>query len=290
MDDFHTYLQKSWFYLTHLYSRPAFQWDSLAWILVCAALFIPLALVFPGKRTQPYFRRDMFSDGIYWFLGPKVYSPIFIYFATFFFSFKFLQFPALATLPILLQAVLILLITDFLQYWMHRLFHKDLLWRFHAVHHSTTNLDWLSAARFHPVNIILYSTMMNALVYTLGFSVEAFLILQPFNAIYSPLVHANLTWNYGPFKYVLASPVFHRWHHTGIDEGGNKNFAPTFPFIDLMFGTFYMPEGVQPSNFGAHHDTITGNILQQLVYPFMSEKTPAEPQPQPATAQADGKA
>ena len=35
---------------------------------------------------------------------------------------------------------------------MHRLLHRPLLWRFHAVHHSSTQVDWLSAVRVHPVN------------------------------------------------------------------------------------------------------------------------------------------
>jgi sterol desaturase/sphingolipid hydroxylase (fatty acid hydroxylase superfamily) len=151
---------------------------------------------------------------------------------------------------------------------MHRLFHGRALWKFHAVHHSSPNVDWLSAARFHPINIILYSTAMNALVYTLGFSPEAWAILVPFNTLYSPLVHANLNWDYGPFKYVLASPVFHRWHHTHPKEGGNKNFAPTFPFLDIIFGTFYMPKDKAPLVFGTPYDPIPETFLGQMVYPF----------------------
>jgi sterol desaturase/sphingolipid hydroxylase (fatty acid hydroxylase superfamily) len=116
---------------------------------------------------------------------------------------------------------------------------------------------------------------MNSLVYLLGFSALAYNSLGLFNAIYSPLVHANLNWTYGPFKYVLASPVFHRWHHTYQAEGGNKNFAPTFPFLDVMFGTFYMPKGKQPQIFGAEHDNVTNNILQQLAYPILPKGKPA---------------
>ena len=46
----------------------------------------------------------------------------------------------------------ILLIGDFIGYWTHRLFHGRVLWRFHAVHHRSTQVDWLSAVRLHPVN------------------------------------------------------------------------------------------------------------------------------------------
>jgi sterol desaturase/sphingolipid hydroxylase (fatty acid hydroxylase superfamily) len=103
-----------------------------------------------------------------------------------------------------------------------------------------------------------------------GFSPAAWAILAPFNLIYSPLVHANLDWTYGPFRYFLASPVFHRWHHTHPKEGGNKNFAPTFPFLDIIFGTYYDPKDARPEVFGTPYDPISdSNIFQQLVYPFI---------------------
>jgi sterol desaturase/sphingolipid hydroxylase (fatty acid hydroxylase superfamily) len=62
-----------------------------------------------------------------------------------------------------------------------------------------------------------------------------------------------------------------------MDEGGNKNFAPTFPFLDLLFGTYYDQRGVQPSAFGTPNDPVSDvNILQQLVYPFL-DRAPAAP-------------
>ncbi len=72
----------------------------------------------------------------------------------------------------------------------------------------------------------------------------------PFTTASSAFVHANLNWTFGPFKYVFAGPVFHRWHHTLLERGGNKNFAGTFPFLDWLFGTFYMPEDELPDDYG----------------------------------------
>ena len=40
-------------------------------------------------------------------------------------------------------------------YWLHRLFHGGGFWKYHAIHHSSEELDWISAARFHPVNLFL---------------------------------------------------------------------------------------------------------------------------------------
>jgi len=46
----------------------------------------------------------------------------------------------------------------------------------------------------------------------------------------------------------------------------NRNFAPTFPIFDLMFGTFYMPKGVLPADYGV--DGVPGHFIGQLIYPF----------------------
>ena len=44
-----------------------------------------------------------------------------------------------------------LFIGDFFYYWAHRLAHTwPLLWRVHAVHHSSRHLRWTSALRVHP--------------------------------------------------------------------------------------------------------------------------------------------
>jgi len=84
----------------------------------------------------------------------------------------------------------------------------------------------------------------------------------------SAFVHANLNWSLGPFKYVIASPVFHRWHHTALDRGGSKNFAGTFPILDVLFGTFYMPKGELPDQYGIGDPAFPQSFGGQLAYPF----------------------
>jgi sterol desaturase/sphingolipid hydroxylase (fatty acid hydroxylase superfamily) len=175
---------------------------------------------------------------------------------------------ALAALPLWSQILLILVISDVIQYWLHRAFHWGPLWPFHAIHHSSRVLDWITTYRVHPVNYALYSTSVSALVMVLGFSPVALAVLGPLNFVHAALVHANLDWDYGPFRYVLASPVFHRWHHADENsEAHDKNFAPTFPILDVIFGTFYMPKGVLPEGFGVEGAPSEG-FLAQLVYPF----------------------
>jgi sterol desaturase/sphingolipid hydroxylase (fatty acid hydroxylase superfamily) len=169
-------------------------------------------------------------------------------------------------LPLALQAVLVLVVLDFIQYWLHRLFHGHTLWPFHAIHHSAEDLDWTTTFRIHPVNFAIYNAGALALVQLIGFSPAAFLIIGPFNLVIGPLVHANLNWTFGPFRYVLASPVYHRWHHVKDPAIYNRNFAPTFPIWDLMFGTYYMPRGVLPADYGV--DGVPQHFLGQLIYPF----------------------
>ncbi|MEI7668625.1 MAG: sterol desaturase family protein [Pseudomonadota bacterium] len=254
--------------------------SGIEYFFIFGAIFITLAIIAPSKPSQPLFRKDMVADILYWFLGqPLIYGPagkiLFgLLVVSGLYSAQNLNIlfsegtSPLKDLPILLQAFLILVVMDIIQYWTHRLFHGKTFWKFHAIHHAQVNVDWLTCVRFHPVNLLIHSTCVFVIVQLFGFSPLAWAVLVPFNTIYSPLVHANLNWTYGPFRYVLASPVFHRWHHTYEEEGGNKNFAPTFPILDIIFGTYYDPKGVQPKIFGAQNDKVPDDIIGQLKYPF----------------------
>lgn len=175
--------------------------------------------------------------------------------------------PPIADLPPLAQAALALVVGDFLGYWVHRAFHGPRLWKFHAVHHSPRILDWLSASRVHPVNDIIARAAQAILLLGLGFPAKVLAAYVPFLAAYALLLHANVSWDFGPFRRVLVSPRFHRWHHTSEEEGLDKNFAGLLPIWDILFGTYYMPEGREPLEFGVADD-IGDGLWSQLSYPF----------------------
>jgi sterol desaturase/sphingolipid hydroxylase (fatty acid hydroxylase superfamily) len=179
-----------------------------------------------------------------------------------------------STLPLGIQVPLILLLADLLAYATHRLFHGRSLWRFHAIHHSSTAVDWLSSVRLHPVNDGLARVVQVVPLYLLGFDGAALAAFVPFLTFYALLLHANVGWTYGPLRFVIASPVFHRWHHTTEAEGLDKNFAGLFPFIDLAFGTFYMPAGQLPQRFGVLRDDVPPGLWGQLMYPFRRTSSP----------------
>jgi len=174
----------------------------------------------------------------------------------------------LAQLPLAVQAAIFLVGSDIMNYWIHRGFHGRAMWRYHAVHHSSEDLDWVSAARFHPVNIFLGSVATDVVLLIAGISPNVLVFLGPFTVAHSAFVHANLNWTLGPFRYVLAGPVFHRWHHTAAEEGGEKNFAATFPILDVLFGTFYMPENKLPAAYGIADRSFPPSFGQQMIYPF----------------------
>jgi sterol desaturase/sphingolipid hydroxylase (fatty acid hydroxylase superfamily) len=197
----------------------------------------------------------------------------------------------LSTLPFWGQVVVYLLLSDFLLYWIHRIFHRSsLMWPFHAIHHSAKQVDWTTAVRFHPVNVMLQQSAVMGLMIGLGIKPEVIALVAPFDACIAVWQHSNTKWTLGPLKYVIATPVFHRWHHTHPDKGGDMNFAPTFAFWDYLFGTFYMPEGKLPQNFGVDDPELAEGYLKQLVYPFAGmfkkrdEAAPGLQQPEPPPA------
>jgi sterol desaturase/sphingolipid hydroxylase (fatty acid hydroxylase superfamily) len=174
----------------------------------------------------------------------------------------------LAALPLVAQMVVFLVGEDIILYWTHRLFHGEKMWKYHAVHHSSEELEWISAARFHPINLFLGTVFADVVMLVAGISPNVFVVLGPLTVAHSAFVHANLDWTLGPFKYVIAGPVFHRWHHTSPDRGGEKNFAATFPILDVIFGTFYMPKGELPDNYGIADRTFPTTFTGQLAHPF----------------------
>lgn len=123
-------------------------------------LFRPMEKVFPAQREQAFVRPGFFLDLSY-FIGQYLLFGALVYFVLQYFGdWLAALVPAafrqkVASQPFWLQALEMLLISDLLIYWGHRLQHNvPFLWRFHKVHHSSTHLDWLAAHREHPLDSI----------------------------------------------------------------------------------------------------------------------------------------
>jgi sterol desaturase/sphingolipid hydroxylase (fatty acid hydroxylase superfamily) len=191
----------------------------------------------------------------------------------------------LGDLPFWWQALIYVLLADFLMYWIHRGFHSAQMWRFHAIHHSATEVDWTTTYRFHPINQMLQPILVGLIITWLGVSPAVVALFIPFDIISAAFVHANVNWSFGPLKYIIATPVFHRWHHGPANDGGSSNFAPTFAIWDVMFGTFHMPKGRLPQTFGVDDHHFPQGYLGQILYPFQRPGAePAVTEPTVATA------
>jgi sterol desaturase/sphingolipid hydroxylase (fatty acid hydroxylase superfamily) len=250
--------------------------------IALALVFTVLAHFWACNPAAPWWRkRELVTDIVYWFFVP-VFARVFriglmvlgasvifdIHDADGLIAFYDDGHGPLAQLPLWVQAMLFLLLSDFMLYWLHRMFHGGGFWKYHAIHHSSEELEWISAARFHPVNLLIGTISVDVILLMAGISPNIMLWVGPFTTFHSAFVHANLNWTLGPLKYVLATPVFHRWHHTGLEEGGNTNFAGTFPVWDMLFGTFRMPESRLPDNYGKDEAAMPSEIAGQIAYPF----------------------
>lgn len=254
----------------------------LFWLCVCFGLFSLLAQLFPNIKGQSLLRKGVSTDLVYWFLPPLFYASItgwlivllsMLFFVDAIHSRQFTMegLGFAVSMPTLLQFIISLLITSFIEYGTHRIFHGKLLWKTHSIHHAPKELDWLSGVRMHPLNILFHSILAGLVVFVLGFSPIVYVLRLPFDILYAAMVHANLNWTFGPLRYVFASPVFHRFHHTSTQEGGEKNFSPIFSFVDVLFGTFYMPRDVLPQTFGVA-EKVPETFVGQMLYPFTTNK------------------
>jgi sterol desaturase/sphingolipid hydroxylase (fatty acid hydroxylase superfamily) len=158
-------------------------------------------------------------------------------------------------------------------YWGHRWSHEiPFLWRFHAVHHSAEEMDWLVSSRTHPVDIVFTRLCGFIPMYVLGLSrplagsVDAVpIVVMLIGSVWGFFVHANLKWRFGPLEWLIATPGFHHWHHT-YEEPLNRNFAPMLPWVDWVFRTYYAPKGEWPARYGTS-TAVSSDLRGQLLDP-----------------------
>ncbi len=170
--------------------------------------------------------------------------------------------------PIAAQFVLALVLADFVSYWSHRLRHHARFFPLHAVHHSAEKLDWLAAARLHPLDDLADNVAVTLPVLVLGFDPRIFLALGPLLILHTLYLHASVRLSLGPLRFVIASPDFHRWHHAVELEAQGANFGGVFSIWDVLFGTFRMPSE-RATRFGVvGPDALPESLGAQLITPL----------------------
>jgi sterol desaturase/sphingolipid hydroxylase (fatty acid hydroxylase superfamily) len=147
-----------------------------------------------------------------------------------------------AQLPFMARAALAIGLGDLCVYSLHRAQHRfEWLWRFHAVHHSPVELDWLAAHREHPLDGLATQLAANLPSLLLGFAVSQISAFAVFRGLWAILIHSNVNLPLGPLAWLVGSPDLHREHH--VRGRAARNFGNLCPWVDLLFGTHAASSG-----------------------------------------------
>jgi len=172
------------------------------------------------------------------------------------------------------QVLLLMFCADFVQYWLHRAYHEvPSLWGLHAVHHSAEHIDWLAGSRTHIVQTLIDRCLVFVPLYLLGPDPRALNIYVVIVAFQAVLIHSNISWRFGPLRYLFVTPQFHHWHHSKDKPAIDTNYAAHLPVLDLMFGSFHLPKDHWPKEYGTLK-RLPRDFWGQLVYPFRGSGKP----------------
>jgi sterol desaturase/sphingolipid hydroxylase (fatty acid hydroxylase superfamily) len=237
-------------------------------------VFVPMEKVFPAKRDQKLLRPHWVLD-LCFFLGQYLlWGSLVLWVLSYFSAYLDGIVPAgvrsfVQSKPFWMQAIAVILSSDFIIYWGHRLQHRvGFLWRFHKVHHSAEHLDWLAAHREHPLDSIYTIGLINLPAFVLGFPLETLAGVIAFRGIWAIYIHSNVRLPIGPLRMLIGAPELHHWHHDLDRDAGN--YANISPVMDLLFGTYVCP-GKEPEKFGIKED-FPKSYAGQLIHPMLPGK------------------
>jgi sterol desaturase/sphingolipid hydroxylase (fatty acid hydroxylase superfamily) len=255
------------------------------WLVLLVALFVPLERLC-GLPTTKIWRKQIAVDLAWYFVNSLLQAVIIsVPLAFLARALRGLDpwgyYSAAVTWPLWIRVSLMLLVNDVGGYWGHRALHAwPWLWRFHAVHHSAEEMDWLVNTRAHPFDMVvtrlsgLVPVYLLGLAHTTGMQIDpAVALLMIIGTVWTFFLHANMRVRLGPLEWLISSPAFHHWHHTN-DEHRDHNFAFIFPFIDRIFGTVWLPKE-WPAQYGIDEKispTLTGQFFDPLL-----PRSPSEP-------------
>ena len=144
-------------------------------------------------------------------------------------------------LPIWGQALVLVVASDFLDYFRHRHEHESngIFWRVHSVHHSIREFSLLSGLAIHPLEPVFTFASYGLVAGLLGLSFDATILGFTIAMIAMGAQHANTCSRLGWLSNVIAHIDGHRWHHDmALSAGRNVNYANVFSLWDRLWGTF----------------------------------------------------
>jgi sterol desaturase/sphingolipid hydroxylase (fatty acid hydroxylase superfamily) len=250
------------------------------WLLLLIAIFVPLERLC-AQHPQKIFRKEFLIDLGYYFLNsllPKLLLILPMSIVTWgvhhFIPSGIYQWGA--GLPLTTRFITMLIVGEFGTYWGHRWMHEiPILWRFHAIHHSAEEMDWLVNTRAHPLDMVFTRFWGLLPIYVLGLAQPTGntvdfvpLLYAIIGTVWSFFIHANVGWRFSWLESLISTPAFHHWHHTKDGaEYIDKNYAAIFPWMDKLFGTFYLPKNQWPKQYGIDApvaSSFAGQLLQPL--------------------------
>lgn len=159
------------------------------------------------------------------------------------------------SMPLIPAVLLVLLITDFFWYWIHRWSHEARgplgrwLWKMHVAHHLPQQVYMFMHGVAHPVNTLIVRIIFTVPLFFLGFSTEAIFVASLVTGLQGLVSHFNVDCRAGWLNYILIGAETHRYHHSAsIDEA--QNYASTITLWDMLFGTFVYKPDKLPSKLG----------------------------------------
>lgn len=143
--------------------------------------------------------------------------------------------------PIAVGVLLLLLLSQFLSYWIHRAFHQlKWLWPIHAVHHSDPDVDVSTSYRHHPLEPLLSLGITSPIILLLGASPDSVFYFRLFAVAATVFSHSNVGITPALERHLrrfILTPDYHRVHHCADRQYTNSNYGSLVPWFDYMFGT-----------------------------------------------------
>jgi sterol desaturase/sphingolipid hydroxylase (fatty acid hydroxylase superfamily) len=250
-------------------------------LAIWLAVFVPIER-FCALHSQKIFRKEIAVDVGYYFLtgllpGLVLGPPISLAVLAIHHVIPGGVLATVAGWPIWLKACATMMVGETAYYWAHRMSHQiPFLWRFHAIHHSAEQLDFLVNTRLHPVDLVWSRMVMLTPIFALGLAnpvhfgdgLTAVIILLV-GSTWGYFIHSNVRWRLGPFEWLLTTPGFHHWHHSHGGRRRDCNYASMFPWLDRIFGTHYLPNA-WPERYGINEpmpDSLAGQFIHPLAPP-----------------------
>ena len=171
--------------------------------------------------------------------------------------------------PTLLVWLLLLICTDFIWYWYHRLAHEiNILWAVHIVHHQSEEYNFTVSARITVLQAFLRGGFWCVLP-LIGFPAQMITVMLLVHGLYPFFIHTRLIGKLGILEYLFVTPSHHRVHHASNELYLDKNYGDVLIIWDKIFGSFQKEEDDTEIVYGLTKPLNTYSFLWQHFHYFI---------------------